>query len=78
MLFKYFFKLNFYPPLLHSIFNLVIYALLSYLSEIIWGKNIPLPPREIMFYTTCIAIFFSPLILGQIAYFQKVMKSEVV
>jgi hypothetical protein len=72
---KYLRSGNTISPLLLSIFNLIIYVSLSYLSEFIWGKNVPLPPRDIMFWTTCISIFISPIILYQIPYFKRLMKS---
>ncbi|MEY4149461.1 MAG: hypothetical protein RL555_65 [Bacteroidota bacterium] len=75
ILFKYFDNIKLYKPLLLSLFNLSVYFTLSVLSRVIWGKNVPLPPAGIMFWITCIAIFLSPLILGQILYFKKLMES---
>ena len=75
ILFKYFDNIKLYKPLLLSLFNLSVYFTLSVLSRVIWGKNVPLPPAGIMFWITCIAIFLSPLILGQILYFKKLMQS---
>jgi hypothetical protein len=73
ILFKYFGNIKLYKPLLYSIFNLSVYISLSLLSRLIWGKNVPLPPEGIMFWTTCISIFLSPIILGQIPYFRRLM-----
>jgi hypothetical protein len=75
LLFKYLRSSKIYAPLLFSFFNLIIYVLLSCLSEIIWGKNVPLPPTGIMFWTTCVSIFLSPIILYQIPYFKRPMQS---
>lgn len=75
LLFKYFGNIKLYKPLLFSIFNLLTYVTFSILSRVIWGKNVPLPPDGILFWVTCVAIFLSPLILGQIPYFQKLMES---
>jgi hypothetical protein len=75
LLFKYVANINLYKPLLFSLFILTVYVLLSVLSKVIWSKNVPLPPEGIMFWVTCIAIFLSPLILGQIPYFKKPMES---
>jgi hypothetical protein len=75
LFFKYFGNIKIYKPLLFSFFNLVIYILMSYLSEVIWGKNVPLPTRDLMFWITCISIIISPLILGQIPYFRRLMES---
>ena len=75
ILFKCFDNIKLYKPLLLSLFNLSVYFTLSVLSRVIWGKNVPLPPAGIMFWITCIAIFLSPLILGQILYFKKLMES---
>lgn len=74
-LFRYFGKKKLYKPLLFSIFNLLVYVGLSVLSIVIWGKNVPLPPEGILFWVTCVAIFLSPLILGQLLYFKKIMES---
>lgn len=75
LLFKYVANIKLYKLLLFSLFNLTVYVLLSVLSKVIWGKNVPLPPEGIMFWVTCMAIFLSPLILGQIPYFKKLMES---
>jgi hypothetical protein len=75
LLFKYVGNIKLYKPLLFSLFNLLIYILLSVLSRVIWGKNVPLPPEGIMFWITCISIILSPLILGQVPYFKKLMES---
>ena len=75
LLFRHFENIKLYKPLTFSLFNVLIYVLLSVLSRLIWGKNVPLPPEGIMFWVTCIAIFISPLILGQIPYFKKLMEN---
>lgn len=75
LLFKYVENIKLYKPLLFSLFNLLVYVSLSILSRVIWGKNVPLPPEGIMFWITCIAIFLSPLILGQLPYFKKLTES---
>ncbi len=75
LLFKYVETIKLYKPVLFSLFNLLIYVGLSVLSTVIWGKNVPLPPEGIMFWVTCLAIFLSPLILGQIHYFKKLMEN---
>ena len=75
LLFRYFENIKLYKPLSFSLFNLFIYVVLSVLSRVIWGKNIPLPPEGIMFWVSCVAIFLSPLILGQVNYFKKLMDS---
>jgi hypothetical protein len=75
LLFKYVGNIKLYKPLLLSLFNLFVYVGLSVLTRVIWGKNVPLPPYGIMFWTACIAIFLSPIILGQIPYFRKLMEN---
>lgn len=75
ILFKYFGNIKLYKPLLYSLFNLFIYVSLSALTRIIWGKNVPLSMETMMFYVTCLAIFLTPLILGQIPYFRKLMEN---
>ena len=75
LLFKYIGNIKLYKPLLFSLFNLFVYVALSVLSRVIWGKNVPLPPEGILFWITCISIFLSPLILGQIPYFKRLMES---
>jgi hypothetical protein len=74
LMFKYVGNINLYKPLLFSLFNLFVYVGLSVFTRVVWGKNIPLPPEGIMFWITCIAILLSPLILGQIPYFKKLME----
>jgi hypothetical protein len=73
LLFKYVGNIKLYKPLLFSFFNLLIYIGLSVLSRVIWGKNVPLSMDVMMFWVTCISIILSPLLLGQIPYFKKLM-----
>lgn len=75
LLFRFVGNIKIYRPLLFSFFNLFIYVGLSVLTRIIWGKNAPLSIVVMMFWVSCIAIFISPLILGQIPYFKKIMES---
>lgn len=75
ILFKYCRNIKLYKPLLFSLFNLSVYVVLSVLSIVIWGKNVPLPPEGIMFWVGIISIFLAPLILGQIPYFKRLMES---
>lgn len=75
LLFRYFGNIKLYKPLVFSLFNLLVYVGLSVLSRIIWGKNVPLPPEGILFWVTCISIIISPIILGQIPYFRKIMEN---
>jgi len=75
LIFNFFKKKLIYKPLLFSIFNLLVYVFLSVSSRIIFGKNIPLPPEGIMFWVTSISIAVSPIILGQMPYFKRVMES---
>lgn len=75
LLFKYIGNIKLYRPLLFSLFNLLLYVSLSLLARIIWGNNVPLPPEGIMFWVTCVSIFLSPIILGQISYFKRLMES---
>ena len=74
LLFKYLRNIKLYKPLIFSLFNLSVYILLSILSKIIWGKNVPLSPEGMMFWITCISMFLSPIILGKIPYFKRLMK----
>lgn len=50
-------------PIYLSIFNLISYIILSYSAKMIWGDNIPLPPKGIMFWTTSFAILSAPFFL---------------
>lgn len=75
LLFRYFGNIKLYKPLLFSIFNLSVYVLLSVLSTVIWGKNVPLPPEGILFWVACVSIIISPIIWGQVPYFKKLMES---
>ena len=75
LVFKYVRNIKLHRPLLFSLFNLLVYVLISVLSRVIWGKNVPLTLHGTMFWITCISIFLSPLVLGQIPYFKKLMKS---
>lgn len=75
LLFRYVGHIKLYKPLLFALFNLSVYVALSVLSRIIWGKNVPLPPEGTMFWATCISIIISPIILGQMPYFRKLMES---
>lgn len=74
LVFKYMNHLDIsYKPFLFSIFNVVIFAILNFLY-----KYFDLPNLEFtnnLFWITCISIFVSPLILGQISYFKKLMES---
>jgi hypothetical protein len=73
LFFKHFGSIKVCKPLLFSIFNIFVYVLLSVLSRIIWGKNIPLPAEGIMFWTACASIFLAPIVLGFIPYFRGLM-----
>lgn len=75
LVFKYFGNIRLYKPLLFSFFNVFVYVSLSILSRVIWGKNVPLPLEGTMFWVTSVAIFLTPLILGQISYFKRLMES---
>ena len=75
LLFKYVGNIKLYKPLLFSLFNLFVYVGLSILTRVVWGKNFPLSMDVMIFYVTCLTIFLSPLILGQIPYFKKLMES---
>lgn len=75
LLFRYVGHIKLYKPLLFALFNLSVYVALSVLSRIIWGKNVPLPPEGTIFWATCISIIISPIILGQMPYFRKLMES---
>jgi len=75
LLFKYVGNSKLYKPLIFSFFNLFVYVALSVLTRIIWGKNIPLSLEAAMFWITCISIFLSPIVLGQIPYFRKLMEN---
>lgn len=75
LLFKYVGNSKLYKPLIFSFFNLFVYVALSVLTRIIWGKNIPLSLEVAMFWITCISIFLSPIVLGQIPYFRKLMEN---
>lgn len=73
LLFEFVANIKLYKPLLFSLFNLLIYVSSSILTRVVVGSNVPLPPEGVMFWTTCIAIFLSPLILGQMPYFEKIL-----
>lgn len=73
LFFTYVKNFKLYKPLLFSLFNLLVYILLSVLSRVIWGKNVPLPPQGVMFWITSICIFLSPIILGHRSYFKRLM-----
>jgi len=75
LFFKYVVNIKLHKALLFSLFNLSVYVLLSILSRVIWGKNVPLPPEGIMFWITCVSIILSPLILVQTPYFKKLMEN---
>lgn len=59
--------------LVFSFNNLFVYVSLSYLTKLIWGENIPLPPHGTMFWFTCISIFVSPIISNQIMALRQIM-----
>ena len=74
MFFRYLLKIKLYGSLLFSIFNLATFVSLSILSRLIWGKNIPIDPEEMVFLITCLVIFVSPIILEQTRYFKRLME----
>lgn len=73
LLFEYFVNLKLFKPLLFSLFNLCNYILLSFLLRVIWDNNVTLHPEGIMFWITCISIFLSPIVLGNLHYFRVLM-----
>lgn len=63
----------FYKPFLFSFFNMAIFIALN-----LFYKSVDLPNLEFtnsLFWITCVAIFLSPLILGQVPYFKKLMEN---
>lgn len=75
LLFRNIKSFGFNRPVILSIYNLIIYIVLSYLAERIWGRNVPLSTQALMFWVTSISVFISPIILGQIAYTKRLMKN---
>jgi hypothetical protein len=73
LFFKYMNHLDIsYKPFLFSIFNAVIFVILNFLY-----KYFDLPNLEFtnnLFWITCVAIFVSPLIIGQIPYFRRLIE----
>jgi hypothetical protein len=59
---------------LFSAVNVLCYVALSRASESVW-KNVPLPAEGVMFVVTCIALVFSPLLIGQIPFFRQQLGS---
>lgn len=57
-----------------QIFNLLIYLLFSFASTSIWGNNVPLAPEGLLFWSTCISTFFSPLIAFKLGIFRVLNK----
>jgi hypothetical protein len=72
--FKYFNKITIdYKPILFSAFDLLVYVILNFLF-----MSLDLPSFEfnhILFWITNMSVFISPLILGQIPYFRRLMES---
>lgn len=74
VLFKYFNRIEIYKPIVFSIFNVLVFAGLNLLYKL--HRGLPtLEFTESIFWITCISIFLSPLILGQIPYFKRLMES---
>ena len=73
LLFKYVGKINLYKPFLFSLFNVLIYILLSFFISIIIVDINGLNPSKLFFWLTCIPIILSPLILWQVPYYKKIM-----
>ena len=71
---KYFIKWDaINKSILFSIFNVIVFIGLNFLY-----KAMDLPSFEInefLFWVTCISITISPVILGQIPYFKKLMEN---
>ncbi len=60
---KWIVNINFFKPFVYSFFNLIIFLILVLLSKLIWGENVPLPPKGIMFWVTCVSIFLAPMVM---------------
>lgn len=72
--FKYFNRVEIYKPVVFSIFNALIFAGLNLLYKL--HRGLPtLEFTESLFWVTVISIFLSPIILGQIPYFRRLMES---
>jgi len=66
----------YYKPILFSIFNTVIFVVLNFIYKL--HRGLPsLEINEILFWVLVIPIFLSPIILGQIQYFNRLMNSFV-
>ena len=74
VLFKYVSRLGIsYKPIQFSIFNVLVFTGLTLLYKL--HKGIPsLEFDESLFWITFISIFLTPIILGQIPYFKKLME----
>lgn len=75
VLFKYFNRLGIsYKPVMFSIFNVLVFAGLNLLYKL--HRGLPtLEFTESLFWITIMSIFLSPIILGQIPYFRRLMES---
>lgn len=72
--FKYFNRIEIYKPIVFSIFNVLVFAGLNLLYKL--HKGLPtLEFTESLFWVTILSIFLSPIILGQIPYFKRLMES---
>lgn len=72
--FKYFNRIEVYKPVVFSIFNVLVFAGLNLLYKL--HKGLPtLEFTESLFWVTILSIFLSPIILGQIPYFRRLMES---
>lgn len=75
VLFKYFNRLGIsYKPVAFSIFNVLVFVGLNLLYKL--HRGLPtLEFTESLFWITILSIFLSPIILGQIPYFRRLMES---
>lgn len=74
ILFKYFNCIKIYKPAVFSIFNVLAFVGLNFLYKL--HRGLPtLEFTESLFWITIVSIILSPIILGQIPYFRRLMEN---
>lgn len=74
LLFKYFNCIKIYKPVVFSVFNVLVFVGLNFIYK--HHRGLPtLEFTESLFWITIVSIFLSPIILGQMLYFRRLMKN---
>jgi len=64
-------KINKFNIIFISFFNVFIFALLTILTRMLYGNNIPIKPEGFMFWVSLLSIFITPILVFKLPIINK-------